>query len=713
MSSHPLRPVPLAPFAIALGVATTTAAAQTLVPIDGPRIVDHNVVYDTVHQRALCLDPGGELWILDGAAALRRARVTQPTPLPRTEPAMVFATTRRELLLFGGFGTGGPLGDTWTWDGAEWHQQQGAVTPPRRGGAAIAWDESRDRVVMFGGTDTGLGLVDTWEHDGQGWQQRSPTLVPPFALDMRMCYDAARSVSVLVGHPPQSQIHEWNGVDWTVRIVQGALPSAFGGFHLAYDPARQRTVLLGGTANTIAYEYDGQSWTIAGADPALQIEHGAAWYDTRTGRIELAGGSTVGAQRNERWAWNGSSVALVAQTSHAPGEPGALCQWDPSSDSILRYGGYPSAPTHVAWTFDGSTWRQAPPSGAAPDVYRTAAASDSINRRILAFGGLDPAGPHGRFLEWRLGAWNPLPGGPPARHGAMLAVDEVRNTVVLFGGQSGSTPPELDDTWEFTTTGAWQQRQPLQHPSRRTDAAMVFDGARGRTVMYGGFTTVGAFLPETWEWDGVNWSQRAVATQPTGRSPLMTYDRRNGRLLMLTTDANQPSEQVWTFDGVDWSLVLAAPWRFQSGFAHDALRGRTFAHGSAGMFELTSTPRDVSVVGAGCGALPGFDVRAAPRLGEPEFGFEIDARAPATLAMFALSATLGNAPIGGGCTVHLGAIAATGVLVSDATGLATARVPLRGTPALRGATFFAQAATLDAATGALSLSRALRITVGD
>jgi hypothetical protein len=69
-----------------------------------------------------------------------------------------------------------------------------------------------------------------------------------------------------------------------------------------------------------------------------------------------------------------------------------------------------------------------------------------------------------------------------------------RNRILLFGGSTGR-----QETWEWD--GArWTQHFPDTLPSPRTVHAMVYDSARGTTVMVGGideFTDNG----ETWEWN--------------------------------------------------------------------------------------------------------------------------------------------------------------------------------------------------------------------
>jgi hypothetical protein len=64
---------------------------------------------------------------------------------------MAYDAATRTVVLFGGQGPHGVLGDTWTWDGTTWTQQRLAAHPPARSYAAMAYDPAPGTVVLFGG----------------------------------------------------------------------------------------------------------------------------------------------------------------------------------------------------------------------------------------------------------------------------------------------------------------------------------------------------------------------------------------------------------------------------------------------------------------------------------------------------------------------------------------------------------------------------------
>ena len=102
-----------------------------------------------------------------------------------------------------------------------------------------------------------------------------------------------------------------------------------------------------------------------------------------------------------------------------------------------------------------------------------------------------------------------------------MAYDPVGRITYLFGGLDAAGRP-LNDLWSWNGT-AWTQLTPRDNPARRFDAAMTFDVARGRLVLYGGTNVTWgeyrtcssciAYLRDTWEYvPGVPGSYVAFGT---------------------------------------------------------------------------------------------------------------------------------------------------------------------------------------------------------
>jgi hypothetical protein len=116
-------------------------------------------------------------------------------------------------------------------------------------------------------------------------------------------------------------------------------------------------------------------------------------------------------------------------------------------------------------------------------------------------------------------------GGPvPARRRSGVAYDRARGRVVLFGG---SAPNDLAETWEL------------------------------ETILFGGGGTTFQQLSETWEWDGVNWSQLSPPVSPPGRGgAFLIYVPALGGLVLCGREPLSDFNS-WLWDGTNWTRLPA------------------------------------------------------------------------------------------------------------------------------------------------------------
>lgn len=159
-----------------------------------------------------------------------------------------------------------------------------------------------------------------------------------------------------------------------------------------------------------------------------------------------------------------------------------------------------------------------------------------------------------------------------------MVYDEARQRTVLFGG-FGTGP--LDETWEWDGT-SWIQRSFATRPSARQVSAMTYDSARERVVLFGGYVATSGGLGDTWEYDGASWTQRFPAHSPPATfDGQFAYDAARGVCVLLGgTTATFGVAGHWEWDGNDWREVRAAPLPRQGhGLAHDPLRDRTVLFG--------------------------------------------------------------------------------------------------------------------------------------
>ncbi len=203
-----------------------------------------------------------------------------------------------------------------------------------------------------------------------------------------------------------------------------------------------------------------------------------------------------------------SSIPTVGDL---PGRDNHVMVYDGIRERVVLFGGIRSVTgQHFrdTWEWDGASWSRRATAGPTVSHY-SAAAYDAARGVTLLFGGNTPppgSTPQARTWAWDGVAWAELSvPGPSARAGHVMAADDARGRVVLFGGWFGGTL--LGDTWEWDGV-RWElvpAPPPPLGPVARRFAAAAFSKERGRVVMYGGLNAAGANLSDMWEWTGNRW----------------------------------------------------------------------------------------------------------------------------------------------------------------------------------------------------------------
>ncbi len=183
----------------------------------------------------------------------------------------------------------------------------------------------------------------------------------------------------------------------------------------------------------------------------------------------------------------------------------------------------------------------------------------------LATGGLQTADsqpsvqPSGAPLSCDLfaqgAAWQkitPANNAPPGRRDAALVYDAARQRLIVFGGRAGSGP--RNDTWAFDlTTNRWQELAAgaAVKPQPRFSMVAGIDTGRQRFLISTGQQATGSFFDDVWAFDLTTdtWSQVAA----TGPRPNLRYGAAGGvagDALYLShgfTD-NGRYNDTWAFD---------------------------------------------------------------------------------------------------------------------------------------------------------------------
>lgn len=153
------------------------------------------------------------------------------------------------------------------------------------------------------------------------------------------------------------------------------------------------------------------------------------------------------------------------------------------------------------------------------------------------------------------------PATPGARAGHGMAADAVGN-VLLFGGAATFQP--LNQTWQWDGS-TWTQLAPASSPGVRSMIEVVYDSARDRHVVFGGWTTaisIGTASNETWEFDGATWTLMAPTANPGGLWKYgACFDAVRGRLVLYGGASNGfpiALQNTWEYDGTTWTQVPGA-----------------------------------------------------------------------------------------------------------------------------------------------------------
>ncbi|MFZ5439200.1 MAG: hypothetical protein ACOZQL_04285 [Myxococcota bacterium] len=272
---------------------------------------------------------------------------------------------------------------------------------------------------------------------------------------------------------------------------------------MAYDPVRNVTVLYGGRSGMTVLDdgtwlYDGRtaSWThlVDAFGPASDFS--AMAYDAVHQELVLFGGYQSGA---ETWTWNGATWRRRMPTTSPPARALHSMAWDPDRQRVVMFGGrqVTSGLRHQdLWEWDGTNWQQRVTTG-GPIGLSSAMAWDPTRHVLVVFGA------HDQVVNnelWELGSGSAWllrsPSNPPSpRAGSVGAFFPPAAKVMVVGGRDGASNYLAG---AFLTDGAsWATVTP--DCGARQYAAMTWDSARGKLVLFGGVGPAGE-LGDTWEY---------------------------------------------------------------------------------------------------------------------------------------------------------------------------------------------------------------------
>ncbi|MHC5064072.1 MAG: Kelch repeat-containing protein [Planctomycetota bacterium] len=248
-----------------------------------------------------------------------------------------------------------------------------------------------------------------------------------------------------------------------------------------------------------------------------------------------------------------------------------------ASGKTILYGGqspvviYPIEPPFAdTWAWNGTDWEELILQDYPPARTRGAMALDPIRERIVLFGGISIT-QSGALLradtwefdgaEWtEVQAVNP----PPPLVGAAMTWDPINEKLLLFGGGTAFAEELVAESYHYDGT-TWELLAPANSPTHRKDHRMVTDTLRDRIVLFGGTDQERRFLTqlttrsnETWEWDGANWTLRNPLVVPGRRRSFgMAFDSVLGRTIVAYgISGNRWLGDTWAWDGSTWTSII-------------------------------------------------------------------------------------------------------------------------------------------------------------
>lgn len=233
----------------------------------------------------------GDTWAFESAKTEWAELTPTTSPSARANASLVDDIADGYVVLFGGIGSSGALGDTWTFEGGNWTQLTAGVAPTARSSAATTYDSSIGCVVLFGGLGSGGPLRDTWEFSGGAWSETTSggSGSPPARSAASLVYDPTISADLLVDGEgfsgPLSGEWKFAGGTWSTLSFSHQ-PVARYGAAMTDDPLDGVLLMLGGATNVTpdllgdAYTFSGTAWSQS-EFPALFTEGGlpvgSAW----------------------------------------------------------------------------------------------------------------------------------------------------------------------------------------------------------------------------------------------------------------------------------------------------------------------------------------------------------------------------------------------------------------------------------------------------
>ncbi|MBL8923715.1 MAG: hypothetical protein JNJ54_32975 [Myxococcaceae bacterium] len=303
--------------------------------------------------------------------------------------------------------------------------------------------------------------------------------------------------------------------------------------------------------------------------------------DGGTGGGSSAGGSASGGTGGGSAAGGSAAGGSAAGGSAAGGSAAGGSSAGGSTGGGSTAGGSTGGGASDAGAPDAgfiNTWVRLTPMGSITDRGQPVVGTDAASGSIFVFGGASSAG----FLSdtWKLSVpqtqltWSQvLASGtpPPQRSGFATVFDSARRKLYVHGGYVDAASGD-GTTWAFDVATTTWSVVSTSGPAR-SYAAMAFDPTRNVALLFGGRIQPNDIdQNDVWQFNGTSWTQLTVSgTPPPAREDHSAFFDPVGNTLFIfggfvspgDPDANGRSD-TWALSGFGggtptWQQVSAAP----------------------------------------------------------------------------------------------------------------------------------------------------------
>jgi hypothetical protein len=293
----------------------------------------------------------------------QQATANHGAPSTRQQFAAGYDPVTRSLLIEGGFAGFGstPIGETWSWDGAQWHR---LADGPRVEGASLTADPVSGHLLLIGGGDGGRSATaqtGTWSWTGASWTRVGDNpaegAISQATTDpahKQVLVNATGPTGVCVPSegcqtpPPYEQYghYVWDGSAWKNAATNLAEYHGSTGAALGFDPISSRVIQQGDVAQAdgdATLAWDGAVWTLLKPD-SLDVATAEAFQGTAAndGHMLLMLGDAKTSNTNiaSTWSFDGNNWQR-----HVVNEPavGASLVYDAAVNAFVAVGAVPGS----------------------------------------------------------------------------------------------------------------------------------------------------------------------------------------------------------------------------------------------------------------------------------------------------------------------------------------------------------------------------------